>query len=737
MKKGKTTKLLAVCLTAALLSGCGKSGGDQPSAAPVETAAQEAAPQTDREQDGETAAGETDFQIGERPSLIARKGQEGEAVTAAVEPYAIEADLGNVQNLEQFYLTEEMKQMLAQNGFMVMENGGKEFFDIYEVNRYSQIPSFVTVDSLMHTYHLYFAYLLRNIERETLSEQVKELGQKMLADSLEQYTALKGSEWESAAMRNVAFFAVGAKLMDEKTAVPKEVEEIVSYELSQISSAAEIADSTVTGKPEDYTQYQPRGYYAGDDRMEAYFRAMMWYGRIHFTQEEEDLDRSALLITRAMEADEEAYRLWDGIYAVTSFFAGASDDSGICEYEKLLRQVYGEQIPIEKLIGDQAGFEEFHKLTAQLEPPQINSLPIKQGEENIIPGFRFMGQRFTIDGAIMQNLIYQAVKENGQGEKRMLPDVLDVPAALGSDTALEILEQAGAAEFEGYSQNMQYLRESLSEEDTGLFTASLYGEWLNVLRPLLTPKGEGYPVFMQNEEWNKKDLECFAGSFTELKHDTVLYSKQVMAEMGGGYEEELDDRGYVEPEPYVYERFAGLAEQTAEGLKAYGMLGKSDEDNLQLLSELAQKLYAISVKELKEETLTEEEYELIRSYGGNLEHFWYETVKDESEDGQIASQLFPAAVVVDIATDPNGQILEAATGDPSTIWVVVKVDGKLKIARGSTYTFYQFAWPMEERMTDESWRVLMGIAPDENGEYQYDTKMDQPEWTASYRYTWN
>ena len=130
MKKGKTTKLLAVCLTAALLSGCGKSGGNQPSAAPVETAAQEAAPQTDREQDGETAAGETDFQIGERPSLIAGKGQEGEAVTAAVEPYAIEADLGNVQNLEQFYLTEEMKQMLARNGFMVMENGGKEFFDI-------------------------------------------------------------------------------------------------------------------------------------------------------------------------------------------------------------------------------------------------------------------------------------------------------------------------------------------------------------------------------------------------------------------------------------------------------------------------------------------------------------------------------------------------------------------------------------------------------------------------------
>ena len=54
---------------------------------------------------------------------------------------------------------------------------------------------------------------------------------------------------------------------------------------------------------------------------------------------------------------------------------------------------------------------------------------------------------------------------------------------------------------------------------------------------------------MQNEEWTKKNLECFAGSFAELKHDTVLYTKQIMAEMGWYMEEVTDDRGYVEPEP--------------------------------------------------------------------------------------------------------------------------------------------------------------------------------------------
>ena len=79
-------------------------------------------------------------------------------------------------------------------------------------------------------------------------------------------------------------------------------------------------------------------------------------------------------------------------------------------------------------------------------------------------------------------------------------------------------------------------------------------------------------MFMQGEEWAKKNLECFAGSFTELKHDTILYTKQVMAEMGGGYEEEPDDRGYVEPEPLVSARFAELSDRTAEGLRKYGML---------------------------------------------------------------------------------------------------------------------------------------------------------------------
>lgn len=674
---------------------------------------------------------------GDRPLLV--KGESEQAADIAVpsvEAYTIAPDLSNADNLWQFYLQDDMKAQLAENGFVVCGEAGFEFYEVYENNRYEQIANFVTVDSMMHTYHLYFAYLMKNTEKDYLYAYLTLLSRKMAESSKAQYEVLKGSEWESAAMRNVAFFTIGSSLLGDSVEVPDYVEEIVSYELNAIGQAEGVEESRITGEFEDYTQYKPRGYYEGDVWLEHYFQAMMWYGRIHFAQDDEDLNRSALLIAEAVSGDEEIYGLWEAIYAVTSFFAGASDDAGICEYIPLMKEAYGGDVTADGLIGTQEQFARFHEMTAKPAPPQINSIPIEDGENNVIPGFRFMGQRFTVDAAIMQKLIYSSVKENGAGDRRMLPDVLDVPAALGSDTALEILEENGAADYAGYSENMEKLRMVLAADQDTLWSASLYAGWLNTLRPLLTVKGEGYPVFMQGKEWAKKNLECFAGSFTELKHDTVLYSKQVMAEMGGGWEQEPDDRGYVEPEPLIYARFESLAASTAQGLKAYGVLSAADENNLNRLSELADQLYVISNKELRDEVLTEKEYELIRSYGGNIEHFWYETFKEEIEEEGLSGRDCPAAVVVDIATDPNGAVLEAATGNPSDIYVVVKVDGKIKIARGAVYSFYQFAWPMEDRLTDSKWRQMIGAQVGDDGYYDRDPSIQHPEWTESYRYVY-
>lgn len=678
----------------------------------------------------------------ERPTFMSFiKNLADTSVSADVKGYTVERDLSDVYNRDQFFpsMGSEAEQLLAENLFYVTSGYTKEFFEVYENNRYSVYPSFVTVDSMMHTYHLYFSYLLKKTERDYLSDTLSAVSEGMLEESIAQYEELKGSEWESAALRNVAFFAVGAHLQNEKVKVPKTVSNLVSQETEKIMAASGVEQSGLTKTMIDYSQFKPRGYYEGDEQLEKYFRAMMWYGQIGFKQSEEELDRSVLLITMAMKG--ETFSQWEAIYAVTSFFAGASDDLTYYEYFPVIEAAYGKEADVQTLVGDSEGWKTFRSLTEQMNPPAINSIPTmddrnpdtKTTDEN--KGFRFMGQRFTIDAAIFQQLIYQNVQKDSEGNKRMLPDVLDVAAALGSDTAYSILEDQGDTAYKNYPEQMAALRESLENAPETLWSASLYSGWLYTLTPLLEEKGEGYPAFMQGEQWAKKNLESFAGSYTELKHDTVLYAKQVMAEMGGGEIPEWDDRGYVEPEVEVWSRFTQLAAKTAEGLKRYGLLSSDDEENLKRLEEMANHFLIMSEKELSNTLLSDEEYELIRNYGGNLEHFWMESFKDEGEN--ITTGDFPAAIVTDIATDPNGTCLEVGTGRPSMLYVIVPMDGEMHICVGAVYSFYQFEQPLSDRLTDSEWRVMMGFAASEDGTYNYNEPVDAPAWTNSYRYEYD
>ncbi len=677
----------------------------------------------------------------ERKRLLPLTNDESEFddLHPAVPDIVIADDMSNIINFDEYeFHDKDWLDKIKKNGFVVYDGAGREFFELYEMNRYLQTPNFVTVDSMMHTYHIYFSYLMRDIEKQHLYGDLKKLTENMLDVSYDQYGKLKGSEWESAAKRSVALFAVAEKLLDDSAKYPSEVEDIVKSEYDHIMSAEGIDTSALTEDDEDYSQYKPRGYYEGDATLEKYFRAMMWYGRRQLTQNNEDMDRTALLITLALENGE--HDLWSNIYEVTSFFAGASDDLGYYEYMPAIIEAYGESVDVSAIAGNEDGWKKFHSLTANMRAPRINSIPIDDSddESNVIPGFRFMGQRFTIDATIMQELVYRRVGEYEDDDKRLLPDFLDVPAALGSDMAYSLLKDMGATKYKNYDKNMEAMRQEFSGNENTIWNASLYAGWLNTLRPLLEKKPEGYPTFMQNDEWIKKDLETFAGSYTELKHDTVLYSKQVMAEMGGGWDEDKDFRGYVEPEPVVFSRFENLAKNTAKGLDELGYLSSADEDNLEKLADLASKLKTISVKELQDEKLTDDEFELIEAYGGEIEHFWLDAIKAQTGEEYPSSDNYPAALVVDVATDPNGTVLQMATGDPALIYVVVPVDGKLRIAEGAVYSFYEFEQPISDRLTDTEWRKKMGISNESYDDFvPYGKAYDHPDWALGYRYFYN
>jgi hypothetical protein len=246
---------------------------------------------------------------------------------------------------------------------------------------------------------------------------------------------------------------------------------------------------------------------------------------------------------------------------------------------------------------------------------------------------------------------------------------------------------------------------------------------------------------MQSEAWLDKQLNTSLGSWAELKHDTILYAKQVYAEMGGGGSgapTPLLARGYVEPAPEFFARLEALTTMTLDGLSERGLLGEQDRNSLQRLQTLAAAFQVMAAKELTGEPLTESEFSLIRFYGGELEHLTMAAADREDEDPAaqpVMDEDPQAAVIADVATapDPDGDgapnpvVLEEAVGRINEIYVVVPLinsDGtiQLQVAKGGAFAYYEFTWPADDRLTDEKWRLMLdeGTAP------------PLPTWTDSF-----
>lgn len=689
----------------------------------------------------------------DRPLLLGEESLKAKyELTADLTPYQVSGGLPEVTNLDYFNeirrpVSPEEEELLAKNLFVVRSSlgftSGCEFFEPYEKNRYDMIPNFITADSLLHTYHIYFEYLVKNTEKKFLKDQLTDLTASMLTASQDQLEALEGTDWSQAAQRNLDYFAVPGKLLGLETEGESDK---VGEEMALIDGAEGPAESPVMEASVDYSQFTPRGHYTDDKNLEAYFKAMQWYGQVNFPVKDEEKTKSAILINQALASQEEDH--WENIYDVTAFFFGQSDDLGYYEFKPALEEAYGEDWKDPKALAKNSkGWKAFAKSLEAMPLPQVNSIPgvdSEAEEEGETKGFRFMGQRTTLDGVIMNRLVEDKVKENSEGASRDFPDVLDVPAAMGSDKAMEILDEEGATDFKEYPDQMEKLQKGLEEADEKTWNASVYSAWLQMLSTLLEDKEEGYPAFMESGEWAKKSLETFAGSYTELAHDAILYRKPLMSEMGA-MDPDLnqDDRGYVQPEPDLYGFFINMVEKLKEGLDGYGLLSDQEAEDMDKLAAIGQKLMDISIKELGKEDLSEEDYDFIRTYGGQLEHFWTEVNKDKmDESGILKTVEIPAPLVTDIATNADaGQTLTIGTGPVSEILVIFPIDGELHLGMGAAYSFYQFLQPLDKRLTDEEWQAKFSMGPiylegmvtgDKPSEEEMEVP-DRPDWTQSYR----
>ena len=208
-------------------------------------------------------------------------------IEARVPPYQVKADLSNVTNLNQYgKFTKLQESLLARQSFFVAPGDDRQLFFVYEQNDYKVIPNFVASDSVLQLYHIFYDYSLRHVEAEKLNPLLRRLTKHMLRESLSTYNHLAPGDTRDAALRNVAYFAVAAKVLGLIPGrLPAAAERMVAEEWKEISAHAGRRPSRIFPYQVDFSQFVPRGHYAGGEDLKHYFMAMTWYGVLPFALE--------------------------------------------------------------------------------------------------------------------------------------------------------------------------------------------------------------------------------------------------------------------------------------------------------------------------------------------------------------------------------------------------------------------------------------------------------------------
>jgi hypothetical protein len=634
-------------------------------------------------------------------------------------------------------LTNNQRSFLAQNGFVVIHSQEAQFSDIRErvSTRFGQ-PYYLTSDAAYHALHLTVDELLRVLEREELQPRMIAVTQSVLDEVLSYQTLVKSTSLLTDTHQAAAYLGVALRLFDPQATLEPGLEASVAAQVGQILAGRGVEESLlIPSFKDDYTAYQPVGHYAGDAQLEAYFRGMTWFGRVHFRLRSDDPgflpSRAPLIITMALRQAStksgSTVRDWAAVDDILTFLIGSSDDNGPREYARLMDQVYGPEATLLSL-ADETSWQLFLDLSQELPFMQIaspfaisfNKLPEERG-------WLFMGQRFNLDTFILQSLVFDRV--GTQENKRELPSGLDVMAALGSQVAMSTLEKMGAPSYPHYSEQMTRLQEAAQAQPESQWLSSVYGSWMYAFMSQLAPKPDSYPPTMRTAAWTFKNLNSALGSWAELKHDTTLYVKMPEMAGGGGPPASGPAPAYVEPDPPVFYCLAYIAGAIADGLtqrviaKSFASEGIDLQSLLSGMQDLAdqfQQLGDIAVKELEGIPLEEDDRRLIQGpLGPADERVWYSQRMSLQGVGSLLEMPPPPAISA--VAGSGERVLQAGVGQIDRIYVIVPLDGILQIAQGGVFSYYEFPQLRTERLTDEQWRQAVSAS-----------SLALPDWTANF-----
>ncbi len=619
----------------------------------------------------------------------------------------------------------DIVERLEANGFAVDGTWGYRFFhDGYKGAAYdADKPVFVTTDALYHSWHLVFDRVLRDTEQQRLLPILEDFVARAVDAARAQETALAGTGVADAARRATAYYEAAAALLGLDVGP---INDLASAEIALVEAAAGMQTSPITGSAEcrapesfvgcvDFSLFRPRGHYTRTPDLERYFRTMSLLGQEGFALDDGVGVVPGLLVTRVVLDDPALLADWTALYEPTAFLIGLADDVDPLQ----LAAAADDVVP---------GWRDAPTLLSTADTDRIANVVSADHPVAIDPeraAMRVMGARFTLDSFILDQLAWPNVGSEPPDQRRVHVSALDVAAAFGSPLARD-LQLATESIYDRYQEQLEKMTDVVAARLPDDWAGTVYDAWLVSIEPQFPSRGQQYPDFMRTDAWAAKALQTGLASYTELKHDTVLYTKQGASSEGEGPEgPDFVPRHWVEPDPVAFGRISAAAGLLHDGFADRDLLTDETDDLLATLIGLTDWLGGIAERELDGIVATDAENDRLRNIGSELEYLWIASSEIDLNEwgGAIPDPNERAALVTDIFTT-SFDYLQLGTGGVDTIHVIVPLgDGRFEVAQGFVFSYYEFWRPATEpRLTDEEWRMIVSerLAP------------PRPMWTTSF-----
>ncbi len=630
-------------------------------------------------------------------------------------------DLGRVLDLTYGdEIRTALEAQVARDGFAIQAESQFPSFAYGYASIYAaDLPVYVTTDMVLEALFRSHDTILQLIEQDALRPRLARLLTSIRAALVARVDRLPP---DTASDLNF-YLGVALSLLDGGHVDRREPPGVDTF-VAAAMAAEGIERRTLFGveRDIDFSQFKPRGHYAGDAALESYFRAMIWLGRIDFRLIETTTGGSQVLRRRQVEAaltlrdllDTEAFADYAAIDATITAFVGEHDFLTLQDLDAL-RSDLGDPESLAE-VDDEALATAL--VEGQLTPQRIASQVMQRtgGGPATLPlstSFALFGQRYTVDSHVLSNVVYDRVPT------RVVPDPLDVAfGALGNDQAVALLGEELDKEA-GYSGQLSAIRTLVDEHPSSYWEQSLYTSWLGAIRSLSVGGGApdaDLPTVARTEAWGRRLLNAQLASWAELRHNNVLYVKQSYTSNAAC---EYPD-AYVDPYPEFFQRVVQHAELGLELLPSLG-----------LAEELRAKIgdYFSSVVQINR-TLAEMA-ELQRTgtpHSADHLAFINRTVAADvncdgtvlRHDGWYADLHFDPMgaveadpVITDVHTDIGGDlpvarepsVLHVGTGMPRLFIVTVESCSGPHAYAGVVSAYHQKLEPGLTRLTDEEWKM--------------------------------